>query len=190
MTHPNHVSDGVAGPNKLSSRLASLSMFKPKSGSGSGSTETDSSSFSPPPPPKDNAYSTSSNSPSNAPSAFNPSSVVQDKRDAESKKSLFKLSSLGKRNKSRRDLSESASASEFEESGREEGDEGISKPWNFQEKEPSDAYGEALGPVEKEGWSVVEIWGQDHSVLTQVYSERVPRPSADRFNNVEGDTSE
>lgn len=49
-----------------------------------------------------------------------------------SKKSLFKLSSLGKRNKSRRDLSESASASEFEESGREEGDEGISKPWNFQ----------------------------------------------------------
>ncbi|KIN95172.1 hypothetical protein M404DRAFT_331637 [Pisolithus tinctorius Marx 270] len=49
-----------------------------------------------------------------------------------STKSLFKLSSLGKRNKTRRDLSESASASEFEESGREEGDEGISKPWNFQ----------------------------------------------------------
>ncbi|KAG6333865.1 hypothetical protein ID866_5228 [Astraeus odoratus] len=46
------------------------------------------------------------------------------------KKSLFKLSSLGKKNKSRRDLSESAS--ECEESGREEGDEGISKPWNFQ----------------------------------------------------------
>ncbi|KAI6147836.1 hypothetical protein BKA82DRAFT_4355023 [Pisolithus tinctorius] len=72
MAHQNYVSDGVAGPNKLSSRLASLRMFKPKSGSGSGST--DSSLFSPPPPPKDNAYSTSSNSPSNAPSAFNPSS--------------------------------------------------------------------------------------------------------------------
>ncbi|KIN95173.1 hypothetical protein M404DRAFT_1007733 [Pisolithus tinctorius Marx 270] len=63
MAHQNHVSDGVAGLNKLSSRLASLRMFKPKSVSGSGST--------------DNAYSTSSNSPSNAPSAFNPSSVVQ-----------------------------------------------------------------------------------------------------------------
>ncbi|KIO05776.1 hypothetical protein M404DRAFT_999510 [Pisolithus tinctorius Marx 270] len=63
MAHQNHVSDGVAGPNKLSSRLASLRMFKPKSGSSSGST--------------DNVYSTSSNSPSNASSACSPSSVVQ-----------------------------------------------------------------------------------------------------------------
>ena len=48
------------------------------------------------------------------------------------KKSIFKLSSLGKRNKSRRDLSESASTSECEESGKDEGDDGISRPWNFQ----------------------------------------------------------
>ncbi|KAI6126307.1 hypothetical protein EDD16DRAFT_313517 [Pisolithus croceorrhizus] len=52
------------------------------------------------------------------------------------KKSLFKLSSLGLKNKSRRDVSETASmstsTSEFEESGKEEGDEGISMPWNFQ----------------------------------------------------------
>ncbi|KAI6022915.1 hypothetical protein BKA83DRAFT_4270702 [Pisolithus microcarpus] len=52
------------------------------------------------------------------------------------KKPLFKLSSLGLKNKSRRDLSETASmstsTSEYEESGKEEGDEGISVPWNFQ----------------------------------------------------------
>lgn len=48
------------------------------------------------------------------------------------KKSIFKLSSLGKRNKSRRDLSESASTSECDESGKDEGDDGISRPWNFQ----------------------------------------------------------
>ncbi|KAI6037980.1 hypothetical protein EDC04DRAFT_2070574 [Pisolithus marmoratus] len=200
MAHQNHASDGIAGPNKLSSRLASLRMFKPKS----GSTSSDSSTLPPPPPPKDTVYNISSNSPSNPPSAFyakslfsrsvsslspslsrapsqgqplspdsNPAtpltagsfgvpqhgstgtqvavlgrgmtaspvpsgsgvslrSVSGDMNATKSKKALFKLSSLGKRNKSRRDLSESASTSEYEGSGKEEGDEGISMPWNFQ----------------------------------------------------------
>ncbi|KAF9221751.1 hypothetical protein BS17DRAFT_242019 [Gyrodon lividus] len=59
------------------------------------------------------------------------------------KKSIFKFSSLGKRNKPGRDLpdglgvsgsvSRSASISECEDgAGKEEGDEGISMPWNFQ----------------------------------------------------------
>ncbi|KAF8836058.1 hypothetical protein BDN67DRAFT_364133 [Paxillus ammoniavirescens] len=59
------------------------------------------------------------------------------------KKSIFKFSSLGKRNKSRRDLSDgsgvsgsvsrSASINECENGAtQQEGDQGITSPWNFQ----------------------------------------------------------
>ena len=48
------------------------------------------------------------------------------------KNSIFKLSSLGKRNKSRKDVSESSYTSECDESGKDNGDDGISRPWNFQ----------------------------------------------------------
>ena len=48
------------------------------------------------------------------------------------KNSIFKFSSLGKRNKSRKGVSESSNTSECDESGKDDGDDGISKPWNFQ----------------------------------------------------------
>ena len=38
----------------------------------------------------------------------------------------------GQWNKSRKDVSESSNTSKCDESGKDEGDDGISKPWNFQ----------------------------------------------------------
>lgn len=57
-----------------------------------------------------------------------------------SKKGVFKLANLAKRNKSKKDLSDTTSASgstiwstgEREDSPGNEGDEGVSLPWNFQ----------------------------------------------------------
>ena len=40
--------------------------------------------------------------------------------------------SLGKRNKPRKDVSESSNTSECDKSGKDDGDDRISKPWNFQ----------------------------------------------------------
>lgn len=63
------------------------------------------------------------------------------------KKSVFKLASLAKRNRSKKDLSDAASASgsasrstsvsEYE--APSDGDEGISSPWNFQVRMASDS---------------------------------------------------
>lgn len=79
-------------------------------------------------------------------SGANSSSYTMDQPTAagvKPKKGLFKLANLAKRNRSRKDLSDTASASgsvsrcvsvsEHEDApGNAEGDDGISSPWNFQ----------------------------------------------------------
>ncbi|KAL4077737.1 hypothetical protein J3A83DRAFT_1651036 [Scleroderma citrinum] len=113
---------GVLGRGMTVSPVPSGSGVSVRSVSGGGAPSVDGSTDS------SGSFPQNSN-----PYAFGaPPAQYLDSGTLRPKKSIFKLSSLGKRNKSRKDLSESANTSECEESGKEEGDDGISRPWNFQ----------------------------------------------------------